>query len=170
MSASEPRVRWPSRYDPSVTPIHVRNELHMDAGPELVWAWLVRAGLWPSWYPNSADVEILDGTGPDLFAAARFRWKTFGVRLVSTVREFVPRERIAWDAIGTGVDAYHAWVLTPHGSGTHVLTEETQYGWLARAGDLFMPKRLQTHHQIWLERLRDRARSGLPPPSSSRPR
>ena len=37
--------------------------------------------------------------------SSAFTWKTFGVRLESTVMEFVPGERIAWNALGVGVDA-----------------------------------------------------------------
>jgi hypothetical protein len=86
----------------------------------------------------------------------RFWWKTLGLPLESTVREFVPGQRIAWDAHGLGVDAYHAWVLSPRtGGGCHVLTEETQHGWLARLGNRFMPNRMHRYHQLWLEGLRD---------------
>ena len=40
-------------------------------------AWLIRAKLWPEWYPNSRDVEI-DGGASDLSLGASFRWRTFG--------------------------------------------------------------------------------------------
>jgi hypothetical protein len=157
------RIRWPPRYDPGVAPVHVRNELEMDAAPDVVWAWIVRAPLWPEWYPNSADVDIGSGSPPDLGPGTRFTWRTFGVRLESTVLEFVPGERIAWDARAVGVDAYHAWLLRRTARGTHVLTEETQHGWLARLGGLFLPRRMSQQHQIWLEALSVRARSGRPP-------
>ena len=156
-------VRWPDHYQPHNCPVHVRNELDMDAAPERVWSWLVRASLWPTWYVNSANVTILDGSGPDLQKGTRFRWKTFGVTITSTVLEYVTGERIAWDAHAFGIDAYHAWVLQPSTKGCHVLTEETQHGWLARLGKLFMPNRMYTFHQLWLEGLAAKAHAGLPP-------
>lgn len=156
-------VRWPDHYLPARCPIHVRNELAMAAPAAAVWAWLVRAPLWPTWYPNSANVRILEGPTPDLAQGTRFRWKTFGVTIESRVLEFVPGERIGWDAHAFGIDAYHAWVLTPTPQGCHMLTEETQHGWIARAGALLMPGRMHKFHQIWLERLRDQAAGGLPP-------
>jgi hypothetical protein len=156
-------VRWPARYAPENAPVHVRNELHMDVAPDVVWAWLVRARLWPTWYSNAANVEYLNSTSPDLVAAAQFRWRTFGVTVESTVLEFVERERIAWDAQGRGVDAYHAWVIRGTPDGCHVLTEETQHGWLARLGDVITPRRMRKYHQVWLEALRDNAARGLPP-------
>jgi hypothetical protein len=95
-------IRWPGRYHPAHCPIHVSNELAIAAPIETVWAWLVRAPLWPSWYPNAAGVHFLAGEPPDLALDTRFRWKTFGVRMYR-------------------------------------------------------------FHQIWLERLAEQARSGMPP-------
>jgi uncharacterized protein YndB with AHSA1/START domain len=149
-------VRWPARYVPAKGLVHVRNELTMQAAPEVVWAWLVRARDWPKWYMNSEGVEYLDSPAQDLANGTRFRWKTFGVALESTVLELVPGERLAWDAHGLGVDAYHAWVLSPtEGGGCHVLTEESQHGWLAHLGNWLMPNRMHKYHQLWLEGLRD---------------
>jgi uncharacterized protein YndB with AHSA1/START domain len=158
-------VQWPPHYAPSTAPVHVRNELDMDVPPEMVWAWLIRAQLWPAWYVNAAHVRFVQGRPPDLSAGARFRWKTFGVNLESTVLEFVPGERIAWNARGLGVDAYHAWVISATGRGAHVLTEETQHGWLARLANFVAPRRMHKYHQLWLEQLRDNAARGLPPAS-----
>jgi uncharacterized protein YndB with AHSA1/START domain len=156
-------IVWPERYAPANTPIHVRNELEMAVPAERVWAWLLRAPLWPSWYPNSKNVRFLEGAPPDLAAGTRFRWHTFGVNIVSTVREFVPNQRIAWDAQAFGLDVYHAWLITPTAGGCHVLTEETQHGFVARAGKLLFPNRMYRFHQVWLERMASMAAGGLPP-------
>ena len=158
-------VRWPERFRPDRAPVHVRDDLSMAAPPEVVWAHLVRAARWPAWYPNAANVTFLDGGGPDLTAGARFRWSTFGVTIVSTVREFEPCARIAWDGVSVGVDVYHAWLLRPSAQGSHVITEESQYGILSRLGALLMPGRMSRFHRIWLARLADNARAGLPPPA-----
>lgn len=157
-----PEVRWPEFYAPHACPIHVRNELDMAASQVNVWAWLTRPTLWPTWYVNSADVEILGGSGPCLKEGTRFRWKTFGVRIICTVLECVPGERIAWDGKAFGVDVYHAWALQPSARGCYVLTEETQHGVLTRLAKLFMPNRMYKYHQVWLEELEQKARAGLP--------
>jgi uncharacterized protein YndB with AHSA1/START domain len=158
-------IRWPEEHRPGRTAIHVRNEISMPAPPRAVWAWLVRAELWPRWYPNSHRVRIVSGPRPDLGLGSRFRWWTFGVAIDSTVAEVVPRERLAWTARGAGVRAYHAWLLRPAGSGCHVLTEETQSGWAARLGGLLMPNRMHRGHQLWLETLARQAAGGPPPPA-----
>jgi hypothetical protein len=116
-------IRWPEKYAPGRAPVHVRNELTLRAPCAAAWAWLVRAQLWPTWYPNSANVTYLNSDAAELADGTRFRWKTFGVTIESTVLEHVPGERIAWDAHGIGVDAYHAWVLTPAPEGCRVRTE-----------------------------------------------
>jgi hypothetical protein len=124
----------------------------MPVSPEAVWPWLVRAQLWPTWYPNSENV-VIEGGGPDLKVDTKFRWKTFGVTLDSAVAEFVPFERLAWSAKSTGVDAYHAWLIARKPEGCHVLTEETQNGLLASLSNALRPGNMSKFHQVWLENL-----------------
>jgi len=151
-----PQIRWPAKSDPARAPIHVRNELAMPASPAVVWDILIKAGDWPAFYGNARDVVVADG-GQKLTAGARFVWTTFGVRLQTVVEEFVPFERIAWTARAFGVLAYHAWLIAPTEQGCLVITEETQYGVLARASRALFPTRMEHWHQLWLEGLRDRA-------------
>lgn len=148
-------IRWPDRFAPDRSPVHVVNVLEMAASPAAVWSRLIRAVDWPAWYANSSRVRI-EGGGRELTAGARFTWRTFGVDLETRVEEFVPGERIAWMAEGTGVLAYHAWLITPlTGGGCRVLTEETQHGFLARAARVVFPGRMERWHQRWLEGLAD---------------
>ena len=114
-------IHWPDRYAPGTTAVHVSNEITIDAPPQAVWGVLLRAVDWPGWYPNSRDVR-LDGGGAELALGSRFTWKTFGVPVSSTVREFVAPERIAWDGSGPLMDVYHAWLIEPRGAGSWVLT------------------------------------------------
>ncbi len=135
----------------------------MDIPPETVWAWLIRAQLWPTWYPNSADVIFLSGNPPDLSLGTQFHWRTFGVTIESTVKEFEPFERLAWDAHGSGLEAYHAWLIQRTADGCVVDTEEVQHGSLARLSRALRPNHMEEKHQLWLEGLRDKAKTGLPP-------
>jgi len=157
------KILWPARYEPANCPVHVRNELAMASYPEAVWAWLIRAQLWPTWYPNSANVQFLSGQPPDLALGTRFRWKTFGVTIESAVKEFVPYERLAWDGHGSGLDVYHAWLIIRTNQGCNVITEETQRGLLPRLVNVLAPKRTEKQHQVWLEKLKDSAAKGMPP-------
>jgi uncharacterized protein YndB with AHSA1/START domain len=155
-------IRWPENYSPDKTKVHVRNELEMPVSSQVVWAWLVRAELWPTWYQNSKRV-LIEGGGPDLRLGSRFRWTTFGVRLDSEVEEFVPGERLGWTARAAGIDAYHAWLIESRPSGCHVLTEENQNGWLASLSNMLRPQNMSKQHQNWLENLQRKAAEGPPP-------
>jgi|YelNatPaOPRAMG01_1025707.scaffolds.fasta_scaffold54910_4 hypothetical protein len=163
MTTTASQINWPSDFNPQECPIHVKNTLAMPSTPEAVWAWLIRAQLWPTWYPNSADVVFLSGNPPDLALGTQFRWKTFGVTIESTVKEFVPYERLAWDARGAGLEAYHAWLIQRTDGGCIVDTEEVQHGSLARLSRALRPYHMEEKHQLWLEGLCDRAKTGLPP-------
>jgi uncharacterized protein YndB with AHSA1/START domain len=154
-------IRWPEGYKPEETAVHVRTELEMSVSPEAVWPWLVRAELWPTWYPDFENV-VIRGGGPDLKPGSKFRWKTFGVTLDSKVEEFVQFERLAWSARSRGVDAYHAWLIERLSSGCRVLTAETQNGWVARLNNVLRPKSMSKIQQVWLEGLLEKAKSGPP--------
>lgn len=156
-------IRWPEKYAPANAPVHVRNEFEISAPVDRVWSWLIRAKGWPDWYSNSSNVRFLRGAGPNLDAGTRFQWKTFWVTIESEVLEFVPQERIAWDAHSLGVDAYHAWLLRETPRGCHVVTEEVQHGFLATLQKKVWPGRMFRYHQIWLEALSAKAAEGYPP-------
>ncbi|HXZ89586.1 MAG TPA: SRPBCC family protein [Candidatus Dormibacteraeota bacterium] len=155
-------IRWPDKYSPDRTRVHVHNQLEMPVPSTFVWAWLIRAELWPTWYENSKRV-VIEGGGPDLRSGSRFQWTTFGVRLDSKVEEFASGERLAWSARATGIDAYHAWLIENRPPGSYVVTEETQNGWLARLSNMLRPRSMSEQHQNWLEGLRRKAAEGPPP-------
>ncbi len=173
-SAAQPStIHWPEQYLPANTHVHVSNEIIIPAPVETVWAWLIRAESWPGWYPNSADIHFISHGGPDLRDRSRFRWRTFGARISSKVLEFEPYRRIAWQAHGIGIDAWHAWLLSPLPAEggqdrTHVVTQETENGWRARLGNALMPKRISAMHQLWLQGLSAKASSG-PPQAAAQP-
>jgi len=156
-------IRWPDEYKPENTKVHVRNELLMPGTQvEVVWAWLCRPGLWPTWYSNSAHVVVKNQADHCLRLGSEFRWKTFGVTIDSKVLEFVEHERLAWNAYCHGVRAYHAWAFQRTDKGLYVLTEETQNGWLASVSSCLLPNRMYRWHQRWLESLHEVASRGLP--------
>jgi len=161
MNSRQKEIKWPVGFDPSSSPVYVKNELHMRADPGQVWACLTRVITWPEWYPNASRVELINQRADQLQSRTKFRWKTFGVNLVSEVVDYVPNERIAWTALGPGVKAYHAWLIIPEKEGCHVITEETQHGWLCRLGKMIFPRRMHKLHQVWLTALEKKAVSDV---------
>lgn len=155
-------IRWPAGFEPSSCPVHTVNELTIDAPIEAAWAWLVRAGRWSEWYSNCKRLRFESGSGPDLALATRFTWVTFGVRVDTTVREFEPPQRLAWEGRGLGARGYHAWLLRPTGRGCHVVTEEVQAGLAPSLARVGIRRGLLHYHQRWLEGLARRAEGGPP--------
>lgn len=132
--------------------IFTHNELFIAAPAPRIFAMLLRAKEWPSFYANAKKVEI-DGGSDVLAPATTFHWTTFGVRVHTTIEELVPDRRLAWSGRGTGGTAYHGWVIEPGSGGCLVITEETQQGWLPSLGRFFLRRGLLKWHQRWLEGL-----------------
>jgi len=155
------RVIWPADAHPDVCPVYSFNEIDTPAPPERVWAWLVRAERWPEFYGNAKNVKIPDGAN-EIKDGVLFSWTTFGVRANTTVVEYVPERRLTWTGKGLGATAYHGWVITPRGTGSHIVTEETQRGGIASLGRVFLRSGLHKWHQRWLEGLARMAEAGWP--------
>ena len=162
MGRTAPDFAWPDGFRPGEARVFVDNELEIDADPAVVWAWLVRARLWPAWYPHAKDVVVLDPPGGDLTANAQFTWASSGIPLRTDVREFEPGRRLAWFARSPLILAYHAWEITPTARGCFVVTQETQRGPMTLIPSLIRPRMLAMH-QTWLEQLARKAREGMPP-------
>jgi hypothetical protein len=148
--------RWPARFSPDSCPVYARNEAVLPLPPELLWAALIDAHAWPRWYRNARAVTI---EGHDRLApAARFRWRTFGLRVRSTVTEFEPYRLLAWDGHALGSSGYHRWIMRAHPDGaTQVITEEVQTGLAARIVAPLMRRGLSREHQHWITELGRRA-------------
>jgi hypothetical protein len=155
-------TRWPEEFRPDRVPVHSFNEIDVAAPPERVWAWLVRASAWPSYYSNASNIRFTNGAGPDLALGTTFTWTTFGVSVRTQVVEFQPYERLAWKAFPIGGVGYHSWVITRAPSGCHVVTEETQRGIVPSLGRWFLRGGLHKWHQQWLEGLARVAPVGAP--------
>jgi len=150
---SQNAINWPDEFRPENCAVHVTNAMDMDVSMERVWNCLVRATEWPDFYPNASNVKILDGYSQQLDMGTRFRWKTFNMTIETTVTEFEPYERLAWEAHSMGMHVYHAWLITPRSDGCRVVTEETQNGLIPLIGKFLMPGSIYKQHQIWLETL-----------------
>lgn len=149
----KPTDSWPAPFDPSTARVYAYNEIRTHLPAELLWQVLIEAAAWPRWYRNARDVSI-DGGGQQLTSASTFTWTTFGLRVASTVREFAPPSRLAWEGAGRGSSGYHRWDLqpTPDG-GTLIVTEEVQSGIIARLLGPVVKRSIERQHQHWLEAL-----------------
>jgi hypothetical protein len=146
---AETAVAFPEGKRREQSPVYTRNELFIASPAERIFAALIRAADWPSYYGNAKDIEI-EGGGPDLALGTKFHWTTFGVRVHTTIEEFVLNRRLAWSGHGLGSTAYHGWLIEPKEGGCLVTTEETQQGFIPSVGRVFLRGGLLKWHQRWL--------------------
>jgi hypothetical protein len=56
-----PDIHWPTGFEPEKADLFAHNDLIINASCERVWTHIIEASRWPTWYPNSNDVEIQGG-------------------------------------------------------------------------------------------------------------
>ena len=67
------------------------------------------------------------------------------------------RTGLGWFGNGTGIHAYHTWLILEKGDGCLVVTEETQNGPSAIAFNLDQPTAMYDAHHWWLAALKVRS-------------
>jgi uncharacterized protein YndB with AHSA1/START domain len=148
-------IHWPEGFIPEKADLFSHNELLVETSCEKVWGHIVDASKWPNWYPNSKNVNILDGEGL-LKADTRWRWTTFGLPLESRVHEYVPNSRLGWFGYAPGQKPafYHTWLLIPRGTSCQVVMDEVGKG--ADAANLRRSNESLMHrgHDLWLATLK----------------
>ena len=80
LARRSPDIHWPIGFEPAKADLFAHNELIINASCERVWTHIIEASRWPTWYPNSKDVEVLGGD-PVLRDGTVFRWTTFAHRV-----------------------------------------------------------------------------------------
>jgi hypothetical protein len=162
-----PDMHWPRGQHPEDADLYAHNEITVNASCGTVFANIVDAQSWPSWYPNSHNVVVHDSPDNKLHEGTKFSWDTFGVHIESTVHEFVPSSRIGWWGLGTGMKAYHTFLLVKTGQGCHIITEEVVRGEGAIKFRHEQPNAMHDGHDLWLKVIKERSEKyGL---SSTRP-
>jgi hypothetical protein len=142
-------IHWPDGYDPGHADLFAHNTIIIDAPTATIWAKLTAAAAWPTWYSNASDVVVNDPAGT-LSEGVTFNWTTFGLKIASTVAEYVPHTRIGWYGTGDQLRAYHTWLLIPrHGKSTYVVMEETGIGPAARHLAQTNPGHMHRGHDLW---------------------
>jgi hypothetical protein len=156
------KMKWMAGFEPENSSVYARNEIAIDAAPERVWRWLIRAAKWPEWYSNSANVSFIRGNPPDLALDTEFRWKTFGATVTSRVIVFDHPHELGWDARGV-LKAHHGWLIEPDGrGGCRVITEECQKGIVPKIAWWYLRPMLVRGHQDWVGSLKRVAEGGEP--------
>ncbi|WP_303814237.1 hypothetical protein [Acidaminococcus timonensis] len=158
-------INWPKEYVPGTTNNFASNEVIVKGlTAKEVFDTLVDAGLWASYYKNSADVEFDNTPGTVLQPDTRFRFKTFGFPIEAQIVEYeAPADgrpgRLAWHGWAEGdaahrLDVIHAWLIEDlPGDRVRVLTQESQIGQPAKELHTADPDPMNIGHQDWLKGL-----------------
>ncbi|MBB5327816.1 MBL fold metallo-hydrolase [Tunturiibacter gelidoferens] len=154
-SLRSPAIHWPTGHTPADADLFAHNELLIHSACSSVWPYLVDAQTWPDWYPNSHNVKLLNSSDGKLHQDTRFAWNTFGVHIESRVHEFAPSSRIGWFGYGTGMSAYHTFLLLPAPEGCRVVTEEVVTGSGAIEFRKTDPGAMHRGHDLWLSSLQN---------------
>jgi hypothetical protein len=147
-------IHWPDGFHPEQADLFAHNEITVHASCEKVFANILDAQVWPSWYPNSHNVQLLNSPDGKLNEGTRFSWDTFGVHIESRVHELIPDSRIGWFGNGTGMNAYHTFLLLKTNKGCHIVTEEVVKGSGAVDFRKKQPNAMHEGHDLWLSTLK----------------
>lgn len=150
-------IEWPVAYKPDEANFFVHNAIEIKAAPSIVWKILIEAEQWQSYYAGAENVKVSDNDTGRLQANSVFTWKTMGLDFISTVREFKPNERLSWESNKKSIQGYHAWLLIPTDTGTLLVTQEAQHGWLSSMEKVFQPNKLRKLHDVWLLQIKNKA-------------
>ena len=142
--------------DPSEAPVRSSSQIDVAAPPKVVWEVLTSFERWPQWNP---DVKSMSFNGP-LAPGSEFRWKAGPGTIVSTLERVEPPRAIAWRGRTMSIKAMHEWRLEPRDGGTHVETEESFSGLLARLFRGPLQKTLDKSLSDGLEHLKREAERG----------
>jgi uncharacterized protein YndB with AHSA1/START domain len=156
LKQATPLIHWPDGLEPRNADVFVHDEAWINAPVDIVWANLIDAAAWPTWYANSANVRIA-GTRETLTPGTKFQWTTFGVTVESTVDTFEPGRELGWTKATPSSSVHHAWALVPEQGGTRVITEEAQKGPAAIKFRLEQPSATFNGHDWWLSALKARS-------------
>jgi hypothetical protein len=142
-------IHWPDGFDPDHADLFAHNAIVINAAADRVWAKLITAEAWPTWYSNASDVVVNDSSG-QLGDDVTFNWTTFGLQISSMVSEFIPHSRLGWYGNGDQLRAYHTWLLIPRsGDSTYVVMEETGMGDAAQQLAQTNPGHMHRGHDLW---------------------
>jgi uncharacterized protein YndB with AHSA1/START domain len=133
-------------------PVVASSQTSIRAPRAVVWSIQTDINRWPEWNHAVTRAECRGPISP----GTRFRWKSSGLMIVSTIQEVVDRSRLVWSGRATwlGIDAVHRWTFDDAQGGTLVRTEESFEGLLVSLMRPMMRKMLASSLDAWLADLK----------------
>jgi len=151
------QINWPKDYGMTETEFYLHNKIEIEASPETVWNILTQAEQWSDWYVGMKNVKVLDSETGIIDGKVDMTFNTMNRDFKATVIEYQPYERLSWETMDDKMMGVHAWLIIPTEKGCLVVTDESQYGTLARLQKIFLPNKLRKLHDVWLEEMKIKA-------------
>ncbi|MPZ98199.1 MAG: polyketide cyclase [Dehalococcoidia bacterium] len=140
-------------------PVVASSHLEIAAAPASVWRTITDIGRWPDWNPDVRAASMEGSLAP----GTAFRWKAGPGTITSVLRHVEEPREVGWTGRTYGIRAVHVYRLEPSGEGTHVTSEESWEGVLARLLPGMMRKSLQEAIDSGLRHLKREAERPRPP-------
>jgi uncharacterized protein YndB with AHSA1/START domain len=134
-------------------PVSSKREIDIAAPAEVVWEVLTDFDGWPQWNP---EVKSMSWDGP-VAPGSMFRWKAGPGTIVSTLEEVDRPRYVRWRGRTMTIAAIHEWRFQDRDGGTHVETNESFSGGLARLLRRTLQKQLDRALEEGLEHLKREA-------------
>lgn len=151
------QINWPEGYGMSETEFYLHNKIEIEAAPKIVWNILTQAEQWSNWYVGMKNVKVVNSETGIIDGKVDMTFNTINRDFKATVIEYEPYERLSWKTIDDKMMGVHAWLIIPTEKGCLVVTDESQYGTLARLQKIFLPNKLRKLHNVWLEEMKIKA-------------
>jgi uncharacterized protein YndB with AHSA1/START domain len=131
-------------------PVSSKREIDIAAPADVVWEVLTDFDGWPQWNP---EVKSMSWDGP-VAPGSMFRWKAGPGTIVSTLEEVDRPRYVRWRGRTMTIAAIHEWRFQDRDGGTHVETNESFSGGLARLLRRTLQKQLDRALEEGLEHLK----------------
>ena len=126
-------------------------EIEIHASLDSVWKTQTDIDSWAIWQPEISEAR-LNGS---LKIGTKFKWKSGGFTLNSTIEEIESNKVIGWSGSGFGASAIHIWEFSSLENGnTLVRTSESMDGWFVKLLKGMMRKKLNASLETWLNALK----------------
>jgi uncharacterized protein YndB with AHSA1/START domain len=130
--------------------VRSKREVEIAAPREVVWEVLTGFEQWPQWNPEVKSMSLKGSVEP----GTEFRWKAGPGTIVSTLEQVDPPGYIRWRGRTLSIKALHEWRFEPSNDGTHVESDESFSGLLARLFRGSLQKTLDRSTESGLEHLK----------------
>jgi hypothetical protein len=152
-----PDMHWPDGFHPEQADMFAHNEIVVRASCEKVFANIVDARTVAILVPELAECKSAERNRRQASRGCKVLMGHLRRHIESIIHEFVPGSRIRWFGNGTGMNAYHTFLLIKTDEGCHIVTEEVVKGPRSRRIQENQPNALYDGHDLWLRSLKQRS-------------